>query len=387
MLIVKAIKANLIYLGKPGEVIENAYLLWDDKVVKGIVKERPKGIEEVFEFDKAVITPAFIDAHCHIGMARAGEPDEERESNERMDSVLPLIDALYSVYLDDPSFKEAIEWGVLYSCVLPGSGNVIGGRGVIIRNYGLDIEDAFIKYAGVKMALGFNPRKTVDWKGIRPFTRMGVIGLLKKWLIKAKDMLKLVEEGKKLPEEIEPEIRALFPVIKGEEILRVHVHRADDIAGLIMLMKEFKFKATIEHAHDLYKREHFEKIKKANIPLVYGPIDSFPYKTELKHATWRNVKYLVEVKPFFGIMSDHPVVLQRNLFMQLRFFRVFGMSKSECISLITYNNAKILGINDILGSLEKGKWASFVVWNEDPFNLGSYPIMVVAEGRIIHEVK
>lgn len=68
-------------------------------------------------------------------MHRAGEPLEEAEANEKFDSVLPHVDALYSIYMDDESFKESIEWGVLYSCVLPGSGNIIGGRGVIIRNY------------------------------------------------------------------------------------------------------------------------------------------------------------------------------------------------------------------------------------------------------------
>ena len=381
----KAIKANVMYTGKPDEVLKNVYLVWDGSKIVGISKEKPKDVEEVYEFDNAVVTPAFIDGHSHIGMDRAGEPSEEGEANERYDTVLPIVDAIYSIYMDDKSFKESIEWGVLYSCVLPGSGNIIGGRAVIIRNYGSDIEEAFIKYAGVKAALGYNPRRTTDWKGTRPHTRMGAIGLLRKWLVKAKDALKLVESGKKSIEEIEPEIRMLFPIVKGEELLRVHVHKIDDIAGLIMLRREFKLRTTIEHACDVHTKEAFEKIKKENIPIIYGPVDAFAYKTELKHEYWRNIRYLVEVRPLFGLMSDHPVVLQRNLFLQLRFFRRFGMSKAECISLITYSNARILGIDDILGTLEPGKWASFIVWNGDPFNLESYPILVVGEGRELHK--
>lgn len=77
-------------------------------------------------------------------------------------------------------------------------------------------------------------------------TRECVVGLLRKWLIKAKDSLKLIEKGKKALEEIEPEIRMLFPIVKGEEILRVHVHKIDDIAGLIMLRREFKLKTTTD---------------------------------------------------------------------------------------------------------------------------------------------
>ena len=380
----KALKADVLYTGKPNEVLENVYLVWEGSRIIGIYREKPKDVEEVIELDNAVVTPAFIDAHSHIGMERAGEPWTEGEANEKYDSVLPIADALYSIYMDDKSFRESIEWGVLYSCVLPGSGNIIGGRAVVIRNYGRDIEEAFIKYAGVKAALGFNPRSTTDWRGTRPFTRMGAVGLLRRWLIRAIDAVRLVEKGKKEIEEFDPEVRMLIPVVKGEELLRVHVHKIDDIVGLIMLKKEFGLKITIEHACDVHTKEAFEKIKRESIPIVYGPIDSFAYKTELKHETWRNVKLLVEVRPFFGLMSDHPVVLQRNLFLQLRFFRRFGMSRAECISLITYNNAKILGIDNVLGTLEPGKWASFVVWNGDPFSLESYPVLVVGEGRELH---
>ncbi len=383
----KALRASVLYTGRPGRVFRNVYIVWEGDTIISISREKPRGVEEVFDYDGVVVTPAFIDAHSHIGMDRAGEPYTEGEANEKYDSVLPVVDALYSVYMDDKSFKESVEWGVLYSCVLPGSGNIIGGRAVVIRNYGRDIEEAFIKYAGVKAALGYNPRSTTEWKGTRPYTRMGAVGLLRKWLIKAKDMLKLVEEGKKAIEEVEPEIRMLFPIVKGEDVLRVHVHKVDDIVGLIMLKKEFRLRTTIEHACDVHTREGFEKIKRENIPLVYGPVDAFAYKTELKHEYWRNIKYLVEVKPFFGLMSDHPVVLQRNLYLQLRFFIRFGMSRDEAISLITYNNARILGLDDKLGVLEEGKWASFIVWNGDPFNLESYPVLVVGEGRILHEEK
>ena len=383
----KVIKANLVYTGKPGEELKDVYIVWNGDKIVNILKEKPKDVDEIFEYDYCVVTPAFIDAHCHIGMVRSGEPMSEEESNERFDSILPIVDALYSIYMDDKAFKESIEWGVLYSCVLPGSGNIICGKGVVIRNFANDIEDAFIKYAGIKAAFGYNPRSTFDWKGTRPFTRMGAVSILRKWLIKAKDCLKLVQEGKKSIEEIEPEIKYLFPVIKGEEILRVHVHKTDDILGLIMLKREFRLKVTIEHACDVNNKQTFEKIKKENIPIVYGPIDAFAYKTELKNEYWRNVKYLIEVKPLFCLMSDHPVMLQRNLYLQLRFFRRFGMSKSECISLITYNAAKILQIDDKLGTIEPGKWASFIVWNNDPFTLDSYPILVVGEGKILHEEK
>ena len=376
----KAVKATLLYNGL-GNIKKDVYIVFD-KEIKEITKEKPKDAEIIAE---GVVTPAFIDGHSHIGMERYGEPYQEGEANEEMDSVLPLVDALYSIYMDDKAFKHSIEFGVLYSSVLPGSGNIVGGRAVLIKNYGRDIEDAFMKYVGVKAAFGYNPRSTKEWKGTRPSTRMGAIGILLNWLIKTQKTIALLEKGKKEPEEIEPTVEALIPVLKGEEPLRVHVHKEDDIAALLMIKRKFNLKMTIEHACDVHSKETFEKIKKENVPLVYGPFDALPYKVELKHEDWKNAKYLLEVKPLFGLMSDHPVTLQANLYLQLRHFIRLGMSKKEAIKIITYNNAKILGVDDILGSIEKGKWASLVVWNGDPFHLENYPTHVFAEGELIHE--
>nr|WP_206203820.1 amidohydrolase [Thermococcus sp. 21S9] len=377
---VKAVKATLLYDGL-GNVQRDVYVVFD-KSIMDVTKEKPKDAEVVAE---GVVTPAFIDGHSHIGMDRYGEPYQEGEANEQMDSVLPLVDALYSIYMDDKAFKHSIEFGVLYSSVLPGSGNIIGGKAVFIKNYGRDIEDAFIQYAGVKAAFGYNPRSTTSWKGTRPSTRMGAIGILLNWLIKTQKTIALIEKGKKEPEEVEPTVEALIPVLKGELPLRVHVHKEDDIAALLMIKRKFGLKITIEHAGDVHSRETFEKIKAEGVPVIYGPFDSHPYKVELKHEDWKNARYLLEVRPLFGLMSDHPVTLQANLYLQLRHFVRLGMSKAEAIKVITHNNAKILGVDDRLGSIEKGKWASLVVWNGDPFNLENYPTHVFAEGELIHE--
>ncbi len=99
----------------------------------GIEKPSQSNIEIIAE--DVVVTPAFIDAHSHIGMARAGEPEDEDESNEHMESVFPLVNSLHSIYMDDISFTESIENGVLYSVVLPGSGNIIGGKGHILTQF------------------------------------------------------------------------------------------------------------------------------------------------------------------------------------------------------------------------------------------------------------
>ncbi len=144
-----------------------------------------------------VVTQAFIDSHSHIGLQRSAEYSGQYEENEQMDSTTPMVNALHSLYMDDPAFGESVEHGVLYSAAFPGSGNVIGCKVVLIRNYAKDIEEAFIGYVGIKAALGFHPRSMTSWKGRRPSTRMGVTSILRKNFIKAKKMQNLLKSKKK----------------------------------------------------------------------------------------------------------------------------------------------------------------------------------------------
>jgi imidazolonepropionase-like amidohydrolase len=112
-------------------------------------------------------------------------------------------------------------------------------------------------------------------------------------------------------------------------------------------------------------------------------MDSFPYKVELKHESWRNVEKLLRSKAKFSVMSDHPVILQRNIFYTLRHLLRFGMSKADAISKISRDAAEIIGVPKI-GQVKAGFKASFVVWNGDPFSLSSYPVLVIAEGKTVY---
>lgn len=114
-----------------------------------------------------------------------------------MDSIYPLANAIHSIYMDDSAFFDSVESGVLYSTVLPDSSNVMGGKAVLIRNFAKDIEEAYLADIGIKMALGYNPRSRVDWKGNRPSSRMGVVAMLRENFIKARKMQNLLKSEKK----------------------------------------------------------------------------------------------------------------------------------------------------------------------------------------------
>jgi imidazolonepropionase-like amidohydrolase len=375
-----SIFAKKIYTGR--KVVTDGFVAFKGQKISKISAKETGKLEGKFE----VVTPAFIDAHSHIGMARSGEPSEQGEANDQSESILAVVDALDSVQMDDSAFKDAVEMGVLYSCVVPGSGNIIGGKSAVIRNYAQNTSDALIARAGLKSAFGFNPMKTDNWKGKRPTTRMGALAILRSELDDVRQKLRQyrnAKAGKKQDIVFSAKERVLRDLLSRKLVLRAHVHKIDDIAALLRLVDDFRLKIVVDHAMDVHITEIFSELKGRKIPVVYGPVDAFAYKVELKHEDWRNVRHLIASKVEFGLMSDHPVTLARGLLLQTRWFTRAGLSKKDAIELISRKNARILGIDDRIGTLEKGKWASFICWNGDPFDLTSYPVAVYGEGKML----
>jgi imidazolonepropionase-like amidohydrolase len=359
------------------------------------------------------VTPAFIDAHSHIGMHRSGEPDSEGETNDQIGQITPLHDPLNSIYFDDSAFGEAVSFGVLYSCVVPGSGNLLGGRARVIRNFADNRADALVHDFGFKMAMGFNPRSTEKWKGDRPNTRMGIYSMLEKKfdgvlqkkgktdLNRERKMLELEKNfrGKKITEaernrdrelieaeyrlEFDAEETAILELLTQKKKAKVHVHKEDDVLYLIGLVKKYGLAVTADHLGDVFHTEIFNALADAGIPVVYGPLGSFAYKVELKHDRYDNTKLLMASKAFYGLMTDHPVIMTPFLRDSLKYFLIFGMKEEDAISLITYKNAKILGIDGMLGTVEAGKLASLVVWDQNPLHLAAFPKQIFAEGKIV----
>ena len=380
----KLIKSRVLFDGVDEK--ENLLIGFEGDQITYVGSRKPEDTDSeiILEGDDIVVTPAFIDSHSHIGMVRSGEPGNEEESNEQMNSVYPLVNALHSIYMDDPSFTESVESGVLYSTVLPGSGNIIGGKAVLIRNFVQDIEQAYIMDVGIKAALGYNPRSTMEWKGNRPSTRMGAVAMLRENFIKARKMQALLQKEKKVIDEVEPITEVFMDILSGRFKVMFHVHKEDDIMVLIQLVREFGIKAIANHCCDVHREEVFVALKASSVPIIYGPMDAFPYKVELKHESWRNAEKLLKSGAKFSVMSDHPVILQRNILYSLMHMLRFGLSKANAISKITKDAAEIIGLKNI-GQIKPGFKASLIVWNGDPFSLSSQPILVIGEGRTVYD--
>ncbi len=364
--------------------------LYDGKGLKSDVFVVVKGeqIEEVTETNPGtefetveVMTPGFIDVHSHIGLARWGEPSNGGDVNDYIDFTNPMINAFDAFDHEDPALEDSAEFGVLVTCILPGSGNLVGGEGAIVYVPGKLKSDRYIQSGGLKGALGENPKYAGNNKGQRPTTRLGVFGVLRKSLEEARQTEKQLKSGKKSEEEIEPIKLKWLRVLRGELRLRIHVHTEADLLSLFRFADEYGFKYTIEHGGNLHHAEVFEEMLKRNVPFNYGPIDTFAYKYELRFDTWKNLETMRKTGLEFALMTDHPVVLQRNLLLQLRYFLLVGYSKQEAIATITSHAAKNLGIDDRMGTVEKGKEANLLIWDDDPFILPSKPSKVIFKGE------
>lgn len=360
-----------------------------------------------------IVTPAFIDPHSHIGMFREGEPGAEQEGNETLNQILPLSDPLNGIYFDDRAFQDAIDFGVLYSAVMPGSGNLFGGKVQVIKNWAKHRAEAQVLDFGYKMALGYNPRSTQGWKGDRPNTRMGLYGMLEKRFdevlaraaraelarekkeseVERKLKKKEIDKKQAAAErdfiareydlEFSREDQAFLDVLKRKKTVKIHVHKEDDVIYLLELRRRYNMRVTAEHTGDVFHTEIFRMLADEGVPITYGPLGGLGYKVELMHAYYQNAKLLMDSGAFFGLMSDHPVIHVSGLRESLKFFLIHGMPAAEAISLLTYRNAKMLGLEKELGSIAPGMRASVLVWDGDPLHLASFPRTVIGEGSVL----
>lgn len=403
------IRASTLYDGK-GKKDDMTIAVEGGRIVD--VSPAGKGSADV----SGIVTPAFIDGHCHIGMWRQGEPDSESEGNDVTDQIMPLNDPINSIYFDDGAFADSVDFGVLYSCVVPGSGNLVGGRAKVIRNWVGDRRGCELLDYGYKMALGFNPRSTADrYKGVRPNTRMGTCQLLEKRFddVLAKEERSLLSFERKLADfnraqagtgiakaereaeldrlsreralDLSTEDKAILDLLRGGKTAKVHVHKEDDAFYLIQLKERYGFKVTAEHLGDVWHKDVFDELARAGIPVIYGPRGSQAYKVELKNLAWRNAGLLYRSKAVWGLMTDHPVIMQPNLRDCLKYFLIEGMPDYEAIGVITRRNAEILGLGAELGTIEPGKTASLLVWDRDPLSLAAFPRWVMAEGDFVRK--
>jgi len=338
---------------------------------------------EIIDAQGKFVLPGFIDAHSHIGLFEEGVGFVQ-DGNEMTDPVTPEVRAIDAFNPYDLAIKRALDGGFTTVMIVPGSANVIGGQGAIVKFKSHIVDYCIVKApAGLKMATGENPKRVYGDMKKMPSTRLGIAAVMRGYFMKVQDYMEkkrraLEKDGMFFDRDPKLEVGEL--VLKGEIPARVHAHRAQDIVTAVRIAKEFGFKIVIEHATEAYKVVDY--LVENNVPVVVGPHD-FRTKIELNDLTYENVRILNEKGVLAAIMVDHPVIHLEFANMHAALAMKYGAKKEDILKMLTINPAKILGIENIVGSLEPGKDADIVIWNEDPFLPQSRVEKVFIEGNEI----
>jgi imidazolonepropionase-like amidohydrolase len=374
-----------------GEPIEGGTVLLADghiAAVEGPDFAVPAGASVVDATGKWVL-PGFIDAHAHAGVHEEAEGWAGQDTNEMTDPVTAQVRALDAINPADLGFRDAITGGVLAVNVNPGSGNPIGGQTAAIKCWGRSVDEMVMRSpAGMKSALGENPKRVYGERKETPATRLGVAAVIRGAFVAAQNY-----HAKLTAAEIDPsaargvverdlKLEALGLVLRREIPWRQHCHRADDIATAMRMAREFGYDLVIDHGTEAYLLA--DQIAAAGIPVVIGPLFTSRSKVELRNRTMASPARLAAAGVTIAITTDHPVVPIHFLIHQATLAVKEGLDPVTALRAVTINPARIIGCADRIGSLTPGKDADVVIWSGDPLDVMSRAERAYLGGREIY---
>lgn len=360
----------------------------DILVQDGIIKKignglsSPSNVPEVDATGKFVM-PGIIDAHSHVGLEVINEATSPITAEVWMgDVVNPFDVGLY----------RALAGGVTVSNAMHGSANAIGGRNITLKHrYGTsNPHDLFMTEAPrtIKFALGENPTRVHGrGKGIQPTSRMGVEAIIRNGFNEAiqykKAWEKFEEDSEKknstaVPPKYSQRLQTLVDILDGKLIIHCHSYRADEIYMLINVCREFDIKNIVfSHVNEGFKvaPELAEYTMGAS---VFA--DWWAYKFEVYYSTAYNAAILTKNGVVTSINSDSGELIRHLYHEAAKTQRYGGLTDREALSLITINPAKQLGIADKVGSIEEGKQADLVIFENHPLSVYAIPLMTFVDG-------
>jgi imidazolonepropionase-like amidohydrolase len=368
-----------------GDPIDNGtVLLVDGKIaaVEGPGFKPPPGSDVVDAAGKWVL-PGFIDAHVHLGAYEEAGGWAGTDTNELTGPVQAHVRVVDAINPADIGFRDAIAGGVLNVNVNPGSGNPIGGQTAAIRCWGRTVDDMVLRSpAGLKSALGENPKRVYGERKETPATRLGTAAVIRSALVQAGNYLENLSSERAEPTPRDLKLEALGRVLQGEIPWRQHCHRADDIATAIRIAEEFGYRLVIDHGTEAHLLA--DRIAAAGIPVVIGPLFTSRSKAELRNRSLANPGRLAAAGVEISLTTDHPVVPIHFLIHQATLSVKEGLDPVTALRAVTINPARVIGVDDRLGSLTVGKDADVVLWSGDPLDVMSRAEVAYQQGREIY---
>lgn len=391
---------NATVLTGTGERLDDADVLLVDGKVQQVGKDLTVKADTTIDAQGKWVTPGIIDVHSHLGAYPNPSVESHQDGNEMTSPNTAEVWVEHSVWPQDPGFNRAREGGITSLQILPGSANLFGGRGVTLKNVpahtmqGMKFPDA--PY-GLKMACGENPKRVYGRKGVLPSTRMGNMAGYRTAWIGAQEYKRAWDkydaeyaEGKN-PEAPNRDIKydTLRGVLEGEVMIHNHCYKAEEMAMMIDLSKEFNYHAgTFHHGIEAYK---IADLLADNGSCAALWPDWWGFKMEAYDMVQENVAIVDAVKNSCAVVhSDSDTTIQRlNQEAAKVMYRAnengFDISEEHAIKWITTNAAKSLGIDDKTGSLEAGKQGDVVIWNQSPFSVYAKVEQVFVDGAKVYD--
>jgi imidazolonepropionase-like amidohydrolase len=378
------IRNATVYTITKGRIENGSVLIRDGKIVAvgKDVKASPSAM--VVDGTGKFVTPGIVDCHSHIAID--GSVNESSLSVTSMVRVADVIDA------DDPTILYGLSGGVTVANVLHGSANAIGGQNAVIKlRWGRTGDEMVFKEAppGIKFALGENPKRSnfPSNPPRYPRTRMGVEDVIRDAFTRARDYRAkrdryeaAVKAGRKgeMPPARDLQLEPLVEVLEGKRLVHAHCYRADEIAMLLRVARDFNFKiATLQHVLEGYKVAREIAASGAGASTF---ADQWAYKVEAFDATPYNAALMHRAGVLVSINSDDPERQRRLNTDAARVVRYGGVSEADALAMITINPARQLGIDRWVGSLEAGKHADVVVWSAEPLSAYAVAEKVYVDG-------
>ena len=385
---------NVNILTAAGPTIRNgALLMRDGKIVAvGQTVETPAGAT-IIDGDGKWVTPGIIDNHSHLGVYAAPGVEALSDGNEMTNPVTANVWAEHSVWPQDPQFPRILAGGVTTIQVLPGSANLIGGRGVTLKVVpGRTVQDLKFPEAkhGLKMACGENPKRVYQSRG--PSTRMGnVAGYRAAW-INAEAYRRRWDKWLASPNGDPPQrdlgLETLADVLRGNILVHNHCYRADEMAQMMDIADEFGYKIhSFHHGVEAYKIADMLASRgiAASVWADWGG-----FKMEAMDGVKGNLAILHTAGARAIVHSDDPSGAQRlnqEAAKAIAAGRAIGLpvAEEEAIKWVTINPAWSLGLDDRIGSLEQGKNADVVLWSANPFSVYARAEKVWIDGALMFD--
>ncbi|MEO0466206.1 MAG: amidohydrolase [Pseudomonadota bacterium] len=393
---------NAIILDGEGGFIENGSVLMQggDITAFGADIDIPDD-DKLITIDAAGkwVTPGIIDNHSHLGVYPSPSVSAHNDGNEISAPVTAEVWSEHGIWPQDPGFTRALAGGVTSMQILPGSANLFGGRGVVLKNVpGRSVQD--MKFPGapytLKMACGENPKRVYGYGGGRfpggaPYSRMGnLAGYRTAWA-------EAVEYKRKLDDYLEDggdpparnlELETLVGVLEGDILVHMHCYRADEMVQILDLADEFGYEVTsFHHAVESYKIA--DRLAEAGVCSSMWA-DWWGFKMEAYDGVRENIPMVHDAGACAIVHSDSDIGIQRlnqEAAKALSDGRRAGLeiSKADAWQWLSLNPAKSLGVDEQTGSIAPGKDGDVVIWSADPFSVYAQAEQVFVDGALVFD--